>query len=420
MKITRSSFAKTITWALIAGFVTVSFACWACRNPGPDKTAAVPPEHHPGGTGFVTLRPGAQLSARLAVSQLSLRPIEKTLVAPGRVTVNQNQTAKIYPLARGIVEQVLVQLGDSVESGAPLLQYDSIELGELLQEFRSAQVELERAIVHTEVTRGSLSRAESLFAAEAISRKEYALREAEHRQALYAVRGKEVVLEQLEGKIRRHGIPEEQLARLRSAGMDMPGLTRSVLKAPFAGVIIKLAAARGEIVETDREVITLTDLSDVWVLADIYEKDLRQIREGQRCRVLVPAYPGEIFAGEITHVGSLLDAQTRTGKLRCEVRNPDKRLKPEMFASVEIPFSDRRMVAAVPREAVQNIGSQTVVFVQLGNSRFQKREVELGEQFGDWWEVRRGLAPSEKIVTGGAFYLKSALLSEEISGGGAP
>jgi len=207
------------------------------------------------------------------------------------------------------------------------------------------------------------------------------------------------------------------MAKLDSAADEIrAALSHSVLNAPFAGVIIKLNVAQGEILATDREIITLADISTVWVLADIYEKDIGQLRTGQPCRVRVPAYPEEVFTGEVTYLGGLLDPQTRTGKLRCEVRNPDKRLKLEMFAGVEIPLAGRRMAVAVPQPAVQRIGERTVVFVPQGDALFEKREVELGEQFGEWWEIRSGLAVNEKVVAEGAFYLKSALLSEQISG----
>ena len=225
----------------------------------------------------------------------------------------------------------------------------------------------------------------------------------------------------MEGKIRRHGFTDQQLAEMQSATAETPAPpARSVLKAPFAGLIVKLDAARGEIVETDREVITLADTSVVWLLADIYEKDLGQLQVGQPCRARVPAYPEEVFTGEVTYLGGLLDPQTRTSKLRCEVRNADRRLQLEMFATVEIPLAGKRMAAAVPESAVQRIGTQAVVFVPQGGSHFEKREVELGEQFGEWIEVRSGIAPSEKVVTEGAFYLKSAFLDEQISGEGEP
>jgi len=166
----------------------------------------------------------------------------------------------------------------------------------------------------------------------------------------------------------------------------------------------------------EREVFTVVDTSVVWVLADIYERDLGKVREGLTARVKVPAYPDTIFTGKITYVGDVLDADSRTAKLRCVVLNPDGRLKLEMFATVEIPLPVRGEAIVVPAAAVQVVGDLQVVFVQKGETQFEKRVVEVGERSGEWIEIRSGLRAGERIVSEGAFYVKSALLKDQISG----
>jgi cobalt-zinc-cadmium efflux system membrane fusion protein len=132
--------------------------------------------------------------------------------------------------------------------------------------------------------------------------------------------------------------------------------------------------------------------------------------------VKVPAYPDTVFTGKITYVGDVLDPDSRTAKLRCVIANRDGRLKLEMFATVEIPLPVKEEAIVVPAAAVQVVGDLRVVFVQKGETQFEKRVVEVGERSGDWVEIRSGLRAGERIVSEGAFYVKSALLKDQISG----
>ena len=287
-------------WVAGAGLVLAALALgiWMAT-----RSQTVPPIEagvKPSADNFVELSPEAQRNANLKIAEVEERPLERTLAATGIVTPDSNRLAHVRPLARGVVEQVLVQLGDRVEAGASLLNYDNIELGELIGEYLTVQAEIEREQAQVEVARSYLGRAESLLAVEAIAQKEYELRDAQYKQAVAVVESRKAELAQVEEKIHRLGLSDEDLRSLRRSG---PGAHRTVshnvLRAPFAGVIIMQDAAVGEILEPDREVFTLADLSVVWVLADIYEKDLGQVAVGQTARVRVPAYSRRsVRAGE--------------------------------------------------------------------------------------------------------------------------
>mgnify|MGYP001594811990 FL=1 len=391
---------------LVAGLV------WFQRKPEEATEQAVA-----GDPNIVELSAEAQRNANLEVAEVSERPMQRTLVATGVVAADQNREAHLRPLARGVAESVLVKLGDRVERGASLLAYDNIELGELSGEFLALRAELERQQAQAEVARRSMERGAALLQVEAIAQKEYELREAEYRQAVAATNSTKASMARVEEKLHRLGLTD---ADLETLGGSNHGTHRTashnVLRAPFAGVITKYDAAPGEVLEPDREVFTLVDTSVVWVLADIYEKDLGQVRIGQTARVTVPAYPEEAFTGRITYIGDVLDPSSRTAKLRCVVQNTDGRLKIEMFATVEIPLPMKRSAIAVPGAAVQVVGNQQVVFVQKDATHFEKRVIETGERSGDWIEIRSGLRPGERVVTTGAFYVKSALLKDQISG----
>ncbi|HLE36405.1 MAG TPA: efflux RND transporter periplasmic adaptor subunit [Candidatus Acidoferrales bacterium] len=370
-----------------------------------------------GDPNIVELSAEAQRNANLEVAEVSERPMERMLVATGVVAADQNREAHLRPLSRGVANRALVQLGDRVERGTPLLAYDNIEMGELSGEYISLLNELQRLQAQTEVSRRLVERARELLKVEGISQKEFELREAEYQQAQSAVKSKQAEMERVEEKLHRLGVSDDDLKDLVSAG---PRTHRKsspdLMRAPFAGVVTKYDVAPGELLGPEREVFTVVDTSVVWVLADIYERDLGKVREGLTARVKVPAYPDKVFTGKITYVGDVLDPDSRTAKLRCVVANPDGRLKLEMFATVEIPLPVREEAIVVPAAAVQVVGDLQVVFVQKGETQFEKRVIETGERSGDWIEIRSGLRPGERVVTMGAFYVKSALLKDQISG----
>jgi cobalt-zinc-cadmium efflux system membrane fusion protein len=166
-------------------------------------------------------------------------------------------------------------------------------------------------------------------------------------------------------------------------------------------------------VETSHELFTEADLTDVWVIANVPEKDVRFIRRDQIVDVLLPAYPHETFQGKISYVGDVLDPATRTMKARVVVPNPDRRLKPEMFATVRV-YADPEAALLIPAGAVQRDRGEAVVFVQLDPQRFERRPVKLGEESREMVKVLDGLQESDRVVTKGAFVLKSEALEHQL------
>jgi cobalt-zinc-cadmium efflux system membrane fusion protein len=158
----------------------------------------------------------------------------------------------------------------------------------------------------------------------------------------------------------------------------------------------------------------------VWALANIPEKDIPFIRADgsageQLVEVLVTAYPGKVFHGKVTYVGDVLDVATRTMRLRIEVPNPDRKLKPEMYATIRVYSEPETKALTVPEAAVQRERERKFVFVQQDDAHtFKVREIKLGESNGEMVKVTEGLREGEHIVTSGAFILKSELLGEQL------
>jgi len=155
--------------------------------------------------------------------------------------------------------------------------------------------------------------------------------------------------------------------------------------------------------------VTLSDLDQVWVFADLYERDLAAVRAGQTGQVAVASYPGESFPARVEHVGDVVDGQTRTVKVRLSAANPDHKLKPEMFARVILPLTDRVAAVTVPGNAVLTDGEANVVIVALADGKFAKRKVEIGSEVDGRLAVLSGLGVGERVVVDGALFVKAEL-----------
>jgi len=357
----------------------------------------------------------AQAGAGIEIAEVQVLPIERVIETTGFVGPDQKRVAHIRALARGVVEQVHVQLGDRVGAGQVLLTYDNIELGDLIGEFLELRAGIARLQAGVKVAEKRLRRGEDLIDVEAISRAEFELRQAEHEQAIAGVGSQDAELNRVEEKLHRFGLDDDDIVVL--ADGDHGGhrtASHSVLRAPFAGTVTRYDVSMGEIIDREDEPFTIVDTAQLWVLADVYEKDLGAVTAGGMADITVPSYPGEHFQGAIEYVADFLDPASRTAKVRCVVANDDGRLKLEMYATVRIPVLLVASATAVPVGAVQEIQGAPVVFVQESAGRFVMRAVELGAHGDEWVEVIGGVRAGETVVTTGSFYLKSMALRASI------
>lgn len=183
--------------------------------------------------------------------------------------------------------------------------------------------------------------------------------------------------------------------------------SRVVVRAAQDGVVTALNARHGMYVTPDMEVMTLADLSSVWLLADVPERHSAWIKLGQPAEVRLPARPGEVLEGEVDYVYPNLDPRTRTLRARLRFDNPDEVLRPEMFANVRIFAGPKDDVLSIPRQALIRTGSAERVIVALGEGRFRAVDVVAGMESGDWIEIRTGLEEGDRVVVSGQFLIDS-------------
>lgn len=371
--------------------------------------------HETDAPGTVQIPIEAQEAGGIQMIQAALRPIESSIEVNGVVSPDQTRVFRIRPLSPGVVETVFVHVGDRVEAGAPLLRYDNIELGLAIGEFLSASADLTGRRAELDMQEAVLSRSRQMLEAGAIARTEYEVRSAKRRNARAQVDAAQARVAQFEEQLHRFELTEEEVERLEEdAGSFHHTASITTLRTPTAGIVTASLPRLGATVDGSTALMTVADITKVWVLAEVFEHHLGSVRLGADVWVRVPAYPATAFRGRVTYVSDTVDLETRAVPVRCVVDNPGALLKFGMFASVEILERQSAPTLAVPSSAIQTVGGQTVVFVKRSSSTFELTEVETGVEGGGWIEVREGLSSGDTVITDGSFYAKTATLRELI------
>ena len=329
---------------------------------------------------------------------------EQGIEANATVAADPSAVHHVRLAGRGKVSRLLVRLGDTVRAGDPLLVYENHDIVTLQNDLSAARASLNKAEAAANVAGNALERGKNLLEMGAIPKAEVERRSVEHRAALSAV---EIEKAQVEKTTRL-------LARAGATGGDN-GLMAQLVS-PFSGTITATDVSPGEFRDQTEDVLTITDLSRVWVVADVYERDIASVRRGQRVPVRFDAYAGRDFVSQVASIGDAVDPETRTIKVRCEAANGDRLLKLGMFGKAIVATGAPRQAIVVPAVALQNIAGQPAVYLRTEDGHFQPRAVEPGERRGDRQEIRRGIAAGEPVVVSGAFALKGKALSGENHG----
>lgn len=292
----------------------------------------------------------------------------------GRVELDETRLAEISAPVTGRIDKVNVVANDRVEAGTVLLELFS-------QEFLSMQSEFIQAIERRSRTTGAIEE------------------ERSSAMAIYsAAKNKLIVV----------GLQEEEIAELERTRNS---LTHFHVRAPFNGTLIENKSKRGSYVQVGTELFELADLTSLWVLVDLYEKDLPMIKAGMTAEVRV-ASSTESVRGSISTIYGVMDERTRTVKARVHVNNAKGILKPEMFATVSVQSRLDAATIKIAASALLGEPRKHYVFVALNDSTFVKRDVLTGFEGRDFIEVLDGLLVNERLVTRGGFFLKSELAKE--------
>jgi cobalt-zinc-cadmium efflux system membrane fusion protein len=373
-----------------------------CDTAPDDATGAKPAVQVDEKAGLVRMTPEEMTRGGIEVKPVARVDFRTFRDFPGTVVPNQHAVAEITTLVRGRVVDVYVDLGQEVKAGSLLAILYSSELG-------MAQSGYLKAVAKLYVAERAFNRAKSLLEEKVIGLAELQRREGE----MISIRAEK---RESQDRLRLLGMSDELITRL---DREQTIQSHVPIVAPFDGRIIVRNLTKGEVVETTEKLFVVADLSEVWVIANIPEKDIPyihqdQLKHGQTVEILLTPYPDQVFHGKITYVGDVLDIGTRTMRLRIELPNPERKLKPEMYATIRVYSDSESNVIVVPESSVQRERDRRFVFVQRDAQSFEVRDVKLGHSNGDVIKVLDGLKEGETIVTQGAFVLKSELLGEQI------
>jgi len=369
-------------------------------SPSGDMNAAQPGP----GELTITLSPDKLENAQFKTEVATAQPAGGASSATGPRTTgtvqsNAYKEVPVLPVAGGIVREVNAQLGDKVGRGQALASIFSTELATAQGDYIRMLAELEEHHKHH-------LRATELVEIGAMSREEL-----EKAASMY--KAAEANVSSSRQRLMLLGMSQQQVDALRNSSQVHSLIT---VTAPTAGTVISRTVNTGEVVATGKELFRVADLSTVWVIGQVYEKDLAQVHVGTPTTITNVAYPGRTFSGRVSYIDPRVDPNTRTAQVRIEVPNPGEMLKLGMFVDVNIGVAAPAMassqpVVLVPGAAVQAIGTKQVVFVATDRAGvFVQREVTGGPESNGFVPIYDGVSAGERIVTGGSFLLRAESL----------
>lgn len=408
----KSSTRARVT---VGAILWVSIAAAACgKKSGEDKAGHAGEAHegaheeaHEGAheegkeAGVVRLTREQLATARIATEEVTSRTVASEIQATAEIVPPDDGVARIGSKLSGRITRLPVAVGATVKAGQLIAVIDSQELG-------TARADYLMAVAQARLTRETAEREKLLFEKQISSESDYRVAEAEATKARAAK-------EAAEARLHTLGFSD---AQLRSFSAEQHASSSIMVTTPIAGVVVERPVSLGQVIQPQDTVGVVMDLRSVWLQVDAYERDLAQLAVGQKVSAYVPAWPGREFKGELQAIGAVVDRRSRTVKVRVVMPNADGALKPGMFAKVALAGSkgEARQGLFSPGAAVQRDGEKAIVFVPLGETEFQLREVETGVTSGDWIQITRGLTAGERVVTTGAFQLKSEARKSSFGG----
>lgn len=356
------------------------------------KAAAAPASQKPGEVSIPTDSPKLK-QIKVEAAREGEVPVNE-VDAPGKIEVNPNRISRVVTPVAGRITQVFVKLGDPVEQGQPVATIESPDADLAISNYLQADSVLGQMKANQLKAQADLDRNRDLLAHQAVAQKE--------------VLNSENALAQAKAQVEQAAAGREQaLRRLSILGLK-PGQfgQKITLQAPVAGKVLEMSVVPGEFRnDTNQPLLTIADLSNVWIVSDVPETAIRFIRVGESLDIELSAFPGEHQKASVRRIADSVDPTTRTIKVRAELRNPQGRFLPEMFGRVRHVDSTRRM-PLVPAQAILQGQSGSYVWVETAPGEFRQTPIQTGSRVGELVGVPAGVGAGDRIVTDGVMLLR--------------
>jgi len=377
-----------MTWPRELAVLVIALSAVACgrtraASDPPGTTADVATQPATPGDHAIVLDP-ARL-AGIKVDAIAARDLPRSVTVAGKVQFDEDRVARILAPVPGQVVGIHAKVGDRVRKGEAVCSISSRDAAAAIAEHAESHKDLDLA-------QKTLTMTEDLFAHQAASR--IALQQAQNDHAKAASR-----VARSDEELRVLGLPNEEAIAAFNG--------RLPIASPISGVVIERHVTEGQFVQADSTpMMTIADPSTVWVVGDVFERDLRFITGGATAQISAAAYPDERFAGRVDYISATIDPATRTAKVRVTVPNPGGRLKPEMFASLTLRLAEVEHVLTVPARALFVEDGRSFVYTAIDPGRFVRRAVDVGADEGTERRIVGGLKAGDRVVVDGALLLR--------------
>ena len=344
----------------------------------------------------VTLPPDSLQLAQLKIEPVHLGQIAlDEVIAPGRIGIDPNRSSRLLLPVAGRVVAVRAKVGDAVEQGQPVLTVDSPDADAAVAAAIQAEAGERQARAAATKAEADLLRTSDLYEHHAVAQKDMLAAQNDQAQARAALETARAALQQARRKL--------ELLELKHSSDARPVIQ---VRAPMSGKVLEVNVAPGEYRnDTGTPLMTIADLSRVWISSDVPESAIRLIRVGERVTITMVAYPGEEYEGRVARIADVLDPQTRTVKVHVEMVNPRGRFRPEMFVTIR-HSGESRPTPVLPLGAIVQEYGRPIVFLERAPGRFERREVTLGPRTGDVVPIVSGVQAGERVVVDGGVLLK--------------
>ncbi len=393
-------FKRRVIHALLILPLLAVVVCQSCKRAAPSNVSSPQPS--------AATSDSAQSHA-IEIEIVAPQPIAGTILATGKILVPEDRMANIGPVHEGRIVRLYAGQGSNVKKGQKLADLESADIDQAEADYLKALADYDNArrtsSAEVKFAQATYDRTRMLYEKSITAGKN--LQAAEHDLELAKASAASAVAQTKAAltSARRHllilGLKDSDIDALASKSSLAAVFS---LTSPIAGIVVERNGTIGATVGSDANVFKIIDISRVWIDANVFEKDLERVRRGQEVKVSVPAFPGVNFSGRVILISSVVDPETRSVKVRTEVPNPDGRLKPDMFANVQIITDLHRTAISIPESAVLDDGGKSVVFVAEG-SGYAKREVNIGIQGNGRVEIIEGLQAGDKVVVKGNYLL---------------
>lgn len=389
--------------ALLSLFALIALSHWL-SSPVEQPPATLPP-------GAFRATPGELAQLRIETVRYGVDPGQ--ISATGTISVDEDHSTPIVLPYSGQVGEVMVQAGQHVDRGQPLLKIASSEFVEARNTLFSAAAQRASAMAQLKTVGENEKRQAAIYQTAGGALKDFRQAQTDLVAAQSAVRSADAALGAARDKLALLGKSPAEVQRLEAAGEIAGIYAETTFHAPVSGIIAARNVAPGQYVSAggDKPLLTIADLSRVWLVAQIAESDAASVHLGDPVDVTTPAYPGRIFHAVIDNVGAALDPASHRLPVRATVTNADLALKPDMFASFAIRRHRGSVAVLVPAAAVIHEGDTARVWVLGKGGLLFSRAVVVADSVDGWDKIGSGLRPGEHIVTAGAIFVNEAGLA---------